>query len=151
MAEIHKTATIDARADELFELIADPQNLPRFVPNVSDVVDVRQTDEHVGDSYRVIYKVLGVTFDEKFTTTEHAPPKRLVASFEGGMSGSFRWTLEDLGSQTRLSIDIDYSMPGGALGAAVDSLLLERVNEKSMEGMLKNLGRLATKAATASW
>jgi hypothetical protein len=32
---------------------------------------------------------------------------------------------------------------GGAIGKAVDSLVLERTNEKSIEGMLENLRRLA--------
>jgi len=150
MAEIHRDITIDADADEVFAIIDHPQNFPRYVPNVSEVVDIRLNDQHVGDSYRVIYKVLGATFDEKFSVTEWARPNRLVAKFEGGMSGTFRWTLDDLGGQTRVSIDIEYSMPGGALGKAIDALLLERVNEKSMEGMLENLSRLARKPASLS-
>jgi ribosome-associated toxin RatA of RatAB toxin-antitoxin module len=150
MAAIHKSRIIDARAAELFDIIDNPENFARYVPNVSDVVDIKRSDKGVGDSYRVIYKVLGVTFDESFTTTERARPNRLVASFEGGMSGTFGWTLEESGPQTKLTIDIVYAMPGGAVGKAMDSLLLERVNEKSMEGMLENLSGLAAKAGSAN-
>lgn len=149
MTEIHKSTKIDAPIEEVFAIIDDPENLPRYVPNVNEVVDVKRRDDGVGDSYRVIYKVLGVTFDETFTTSERSRPNRLVAKFEGGMSGTFRWSLDASSGQTDLSIDIDYAMPGGALGKAVDALLLERVNEKSMEGMLENLSRLASKAAAS--
>jgi len=51
----------------VFAIVDDPANFPKYVPNVHDVVDVRRSDGRIGDSFRVIYKVLGVTFDEKFT------------------------------------------------------------------------------------
>jgi uncharacterized membrane protein len=146
MAEIHKTSTIQAPAEEVFTIIENPENFPRYVRNVSAVVDVKRSDQRVGDSFRVIYKVVGLTFDETFTTTDYQRPIRLAAHFEGGMSGTFRWTPEPLGPQTKLSVDIEYGMSGGALGKAVDALLLERVNEKSIDGMLQNLSRLAAKA-----
>jgi ribosome-associated toxin RatA of RatAB toxin-antitoxin module len=150
MAEIRKTATIDAPADQVFAIIDDALNFPKYVPNVSEVVDLKRSGRAVGDSYRVIYKVLGLTFDEKFTTTSSERPTRITADFVGRMVGTFRWNLEPLGSQTRLSVDIEYTMPAGMLGKAVDSLLLERVNEKSIEGMLENLGRLAAKTEVAT-
>jgi hypothetical protein len=41
----------------------------------------------------------------------------------------------------------EYRLAGGALGKAVDVLMLERTNEKSIDGMLENLRRMAVKAA----
>ncbi len=146
MAEIHKTVTIDAPADKVFEIVDNPENFPRYVPNVSQVVDVRLSDRRVGDTFRVIYKVLGVTFDEKFTTTDYQRPDRITSTFEGGMTGTFRWSFEPQAGQTKLSVDIDYRVAGGAIGKAVDALLLERTNEKSIDEMLQNLRRIAEQA-----
>src|SRR5258708_12572116 len=77
MAEIHKTVTIDVPVEKVFDIVDDPENYPKYVPNVSQVVDVRRTDSRIGDSFRVIYKVLGTTFDEKFTTTDYQHPTRI--------------------------------------------------------------------------
>ena len=150
MAEIHKTVTIDAPAEKVFDIVDDPENYPKYVPNVSRVVDVRRSDKRIGDSFRVIYKVLGTTFDEQFTTTDYQRPTRISSAFEGGMTGTFRWAFEPLGAQTKATVDIDYRVPGGAIGKAVDSLVLERTNEKSIEGMLENLRRLAVEGGTPS-
>jgi uncharacterized membrane protein len=150
MSEVHKTATIDAPAGELFDIVENPENLPKYVPNVSQVVDIDRTDRRIGDRFRVIYKVMGATFDEKFTTTEHDRPKRITSAFEGGMTGTFRWTFEPEGSKTKVSVDIEYRLAGGALGKAVDALMLERTNEKSIDGMLENLRRMAAKTAASS-
>jgi ribosome-associated toxin RatA of RatAB toxin-antitoxin module len=144
-AEIHKTATLDAPAEDIFDIVDDPMNFPRYVPNVTNVVDVRRTERRIGDTFRVIYKVLGLTFDEKFTTSEYQRPSRLSSTFKGGMSGTFGWTFEPVGSQTKVSVDIDYSVAGGTLGKAVDSVMLEKTNAKSIEGMLENLRKIAVK------
>ena len=150
MSEIHKTVTIDSPVEAVFEIVDDPQNFPKYVPNVNRVADVQLTDQRVGDTFRVIYKVLGITFDEKFTTTEHQHPNRITSKFEGGMSGTYRWAFESLGAKTKVNVDIDYDVAGGALGKAVDSLMLERTNEKSIEGMLENLRQLAEKAEASA-
>src|SRR5260370_40631357 len=94
MAEIKKSLTIDATPGELFDRAEDPSKLPKFVPNVSDVVDIQRTERRIGDAFRVIYKVLGVTFDEQFTTTEYDRPTYLTTPVKGGMTATLLWAFE---------------------------------------------------------
>ena len=148
MAEIKKSVTIDATANEVFDIVEDPSNFTKFVPNVSEVVDIHRTERRIGDTFRVIYKVLGLTFDEKFTTTEYDRPTYLTSAFKGGMNGTFRWSFEPHGRQCQVTVEINYDVAGGALGKAVDAVMLERTNAKSIEGMLENLRRMAVKAAS---
>ncbi len=149
MAEIHKSTTVAAPVDKVFEIVDDPANFPKYVPNVQDVVDVHRSPGRIGDSFRVIYKVLGVTFDEKFTVTDHERHNRIKSTFSGGMTGTFAWTFEPQGEGSKISIDIDYQLAGGPLGKAVDSLMLQRVNEKTIEDTLQNLARVATAERSA--
>jgi len=98
----------------------------------------------------VIYKVLGITFDEKFTVTGYEPNRKLVSSFDGGMKGTFTWTFEPQGSQTECSMDIHYQVAGGVLGKAADALLLERTNEKNMdESLVKMRSVLASQKVSS--
>ena len=143
MSEIKKSLTIDATAEELFDIVEDPSKLAQYVPNVSEVVDIHRTADRVGDTFRVIYKVLGLTFDEKFTTTEYSRPSDITSAFKGGMNGTFRWSFEPQGRSCRVAVEIKYDVAGGALGKAVDAVMLERTNAKSIEGMLDNLRRMA--------
>jgi carbon monoxide dehydrogenase subunit G len=85
---------------------------------------------------------MGVTFDERFTVTEHQPPRKAGSRFEGGMKGTFDWSFEAQGQQTKTSVDVRYELAGGVLGKAVDALVLERTNEKTIEGMLRNMRRI---------
>ena len=150
MAEIHKSVTIDAPAEWVFDLLDNPSAIPSYTPNVERVEDVRQTEQRVGDTFRVIYKAVGMTFEEKFTLTEYQRPTRLASSFENGMKGTFVYQLSPQGEQTMLTVDVRYELPGGALGKAVDALLLERTNEKTIEKQLDKLRQMAVQATPAS-
>src|ERR687885_469628 len=148
MAEIHKSVSIDAPAERVFDLLDDPSAIPSYTPNVERVEDVRQTEQRIGDTFRVIYKAVGMTFAEAFTITEHQRPTRLASRFENGMNGTFVYQVSPQGQQTTLTVDVRYDLPGGALGKAVDALLLERTNEKTMEKQLENLQELAAQPST---
>ncbi len=149
MSEIHKNATIDAPAEKVYAFVDNPENLPQYVPNVERVVDIKRSEGRIGDSFRVIYKVMGVTFDEKFTVTEHQPPRKAGSRFEGGMKGTFDWSFEPQGQQTKTSVDVRYELVGGVLGKAVDALVLERTNEKTIEEMLRNMGRVLAREGSS--
>ncbi|MCX6021608.1 MAG: hypothetical protein NTZ05_07730, partial [Chloroflexi bacterium] len=66
----------------------DPNAMPAYVANVSRVSEVRRTEGRLGDTFTATYSILGIDFDERFTYVEYDRPRRLVAKFEGGMSGS---------------------------------------------------------------
>ena len=148
MAEIHKSVTVDAPAAKVFDLLDDPHAIPTYTPNVERVEDVRQTEQRVGDTFRVIYKAAGMTFEEKFTITEYRRPTQLASSFENGMKGTFVYQVSPQGEQTTLTVDVHYELPGGPLGKAVDALLLERTNEKTIEKQLDNLRQAVQRSSS---
>ena len=148
MAEIHKSVTVDAPAEKVFDLLDDPNAIPSYTPNVERVEDVRQTEQRVGDTFRVIYKAAGMTFEEKFTITEYRRPTQLASSFENGMKGTFVYQVSPQGEQTTLTVDVHYELPGGPLGKAVDALLLERTNEKTIEKQLDNLRQAVQRSSS---
>ena len=150
MAEIHKSVTIDAPAGSVFDLLDDPSTIPSYTPNVERVEDVRQSEQRIGDTFRVIYKAVGMTFEEKFTVTEHKRPSRLASRFENGMTGTFVYEVAPQGQQTTVTVDVQYELPGGAVGKAVDALLLERTNEKTIEKQLDNLRQMAVQASIST-
>jgi uncharacterized protein YndB with AHSA1/START domain len=44
MAEIHKSVTIDAPAERVFDLLDDPSAIPSYTPNVERVEDVQRNE-----------------------------------------------------------------------------------------------------------
>ncbi len=140
MAVIEKRIEIDAPVDAVFDFVDDPMHAADFGPGVDRVEVLRRTDERIGDSFRLIYSVLGIDFPVTFVSTGYERPRRLVARMEGPMSGEFRWDFREIdGGRSEAAVRIDYAVKGGAVGRAVDSILLERMNEKNAGQMVENL------------
>jgi len=66
------------------------------------------------------------------------------------MTGTFNWTFEPQGKQTQVNVDVQYSLAGGPIGKAVDAVMLERTNEKTMEQMLQNIQKALTRGAVST-
>lgn len=155
MSEIHHTVTIDAPVERVVAFLDSPENIALLVPHVARVVGVKRMAERVGTTFGIIWKTLGVTFEESVVVSRVEVPPRTTPhrryqvwwSFQGLVQGSSVWTLEALDNQTEAGIDIEYRLMGGVLGRAVDWLLVGRANEKRTTQMLGNLKR---ELATAS-
>ena len=147
MPHIQKSIDINSPAEEVFELLSDPNRLPEYTPGVTGVEDVHQSGRHIGDSFKANYSVMGLHIPMTFTATAYEKPTKLAVRFEGGMKGNWTWTLEPRGNATHMDMQIDYDMGGGILGKAVNALLLERMNEKNAERFLEDL-KMVSEAAS---
>ena len=146
MPKISRTVDVESHVNKLFELLDNPENFPVFVPNVTKVSNIRRSDKRLGDSFDVVYSVMGMNFDEKFTYSEYAKPTRLAARYDGRMTGSMGITLEPKGTKTVATLDVECEIRPGPLGKIANKLLFERMNEKSAERMLENI-KLVAEAA----
>ncbi len=58
---------------------------------------------------------------------------------DGSLIGTFAIAVKPEGRATHVNLRIQYHMKGGLLGQAIDSLVIERLNEKNAEHFLENL------------
>lgn len=135
--------------EKVLEFVDDPERLAKCAPMVKRVVEVDRSGRRVGNSFRVIYRVLGVPFNEEFRVTGFEPPRRhtphrrfqIWQTFHGPARGNFTWTLEAEGNQTYANLDAAYQLMGGVLGRALDALFVERALQKNAVRMLENMKR----------
>jgi len=142
MPVIERSTTINAPLEQVFQLLDTPERVGEWAPGVTRVADIKQTPQRIGDSARITYSVLGLRFPMKMTVVEYNRPRKVTTRMEGGMGGTFAWSLEPQGLATRVQMRIDYTMKGGILGKAANTLLVERMNERNAERMLENLKML---------
>ena len=148
-SQIHATVTIETPVEKVLEFVDDPENLAKCAPMVERVVEVGRSGQRVGNSFRVIYRVLGMSFNEEFRVIGFEPPRRhtphrrfqVWQTFHGPVRGTFTWTLEAEGNQTYASLDAEYQLTGGVFGRALDALLVERAVQKDVDQMLENMKR----------
>src|SRR5256712_10584579 len=88
MPKITKSVEAGAPVEKVFEMLDNPENFPVYVPNVTKVSNIRRSDQRLGDIFDVLYSMMVMDFNETFTYSEYAKPKRLAARYEGRMTGS---------------------------------------------------------------
>ena len=146
MPAAHKTVTIDAPAERVFDFLGDPRNIAACTPKVVRLVDGRAPLQ-VGDRFRVVCRVFSSTFDETLTVTRcDLPPKatphrryELHESFAGWVNGTAIWTLEAQDIQTETSLDVEYGVGGGVVARAVNAILPKRVQQAMLDRLLNNI------------
>jgi carbon monoxide dehydrogenase subunit G len=139
--------TIETPVEKVLEFVNNPESLAKCARMVERVAEVGRSDRRVGNSFRVMYRVLGLPINEKFTVIGFEPPRRhtphrrfqIWQTFHGLVQGTATWTLEAEDNQTYASLDAAYQLMGGVFGRALDVLLVERAVKKDVDQMLENM------------
>src|SRR5206468_9981814 len=99
-----------APVEKVFVMLDNPENFPVFVPNVTKVSNIRRSEKRLGDSFDVVYSMMGMELPATITYSEYAKPKRLAARYEGRMTGSMGITLEPKGRTELATLDVYYEV-----------------------------------------
>jgi uncharacterized membrane protein len=132
--QVKNSLVINRAPEELYQYWHDFENLPRFMKHLESV---RVTGE--GRSHWVAKAPAGTTVEWDAEVTEDRP-NELIAwrSLEGSQvenSGSVRFEPAPGNRGTIVKVEINYTPPGGALGALVAKLFGEEPGQQAQESL----------------
>jgi uncharacterized membrane protein len=137
MAKITKSVTINAPVEKVYVFMSEPTNLPEIWPSMIEVKDV-QPSPAGGNNFSWVYKMAGVRFDGASETTEAIPNKRIVTKSTKGIESTFVWMYEPEGGGTKLTLEIEYTVPIPLLGKLAEAFIVKQ-NQHEADVMLANL------------
>lgn len=158
MTTLSLTRDIYCPIDEVFAYHTDLERSPQHWQNViSCKREAGPGAPAVGDRYLWRYRMYGVDFAGTAFVREVEPGRRFVWETEGGLRA--RIVAEYLAltaRRTRVSLHVDYDVPGGLIGRAVDRLLVEARNvsdgERSMDRLVERLeAEVAARLDVEDW
>lgn len=141
MATIRKTIFIDAPIEKVYAFARNPERWHTWWTGLH-LPDKITGHGEPGTTVKHSYTMAGIPFPLTSRVLEDRPgPKSGLwkGEFEGPISGHHTWTYTAKGEGTDVNIEIDYNVPGRALGQIADRLLIEKLQEKAMEQTLENL------------
>lgn len=141
MTRVERSIIINAPADAIEAIIGDGRRLIDWYAGVEQA-DPDDVFPEPGGKLNVVYKAAGVTLTMKQTVLERVPGKGGVSQIEGIVSGTTWVTFTPKGQGTRVTMRLEYQVPGGGLGNMANRLLAKRINAHYMEKSLKNLKAL---------
>ncbi len=149
MTHLHKTILIHAPVDKVYALARDPNRWATWYVGLSEPEKVTG-DGGVGTVSEHYYLMAGMRFPVTSEVLEdRSGPEgaQWKGKIIGPLAGEHTWTYTPHNGNTEVTADIEYTVPGKALGKIADRLIIERMTERSLEQTLENLKLLCEGSA----
>ena len=150
MAHIERTTLIEAPIADVFEYATIIPKLTEWWPSLMDVRKYTQERMATGVRYEWTYKMVGVKLDGTAEILECAKNEHVRWENGGAIPGMFDWRYAREAGMTRVTVSLDYTVPGSVLGKLADKLFVERLNEREAESVLAHLKSICEAAAKPS-
>ena len=138
MKKIKRTIQIKAPVQRVYDFLTQPTNLTSIWPNMVSVSNVVPSKGGAHD-FDWEFKMVGFHFKGHAKTEEAQPGKLVRLRNEAGIPSTFLWTYEGLdGAGTRLSLDLEYTIPAPVIGKLAE-VLVAKMNERDIDTLLANL------------
>ncbi|NUU33166.1 SRPBCC family protein [Arthrobacter sp. C9C5] len=146
MGHIKLDTQIDAPVGRVTEIAVDPYHWASWWVNLSEPKKV-EGDGRAGTVVEHSYLMAGVPFPVTTRVLENEPTasggQHVRLEFDGPLKGWQTWDYEPSGTGTRVTAEIEYNVPGAAIGKFADRVLVERLQERAREQTLANLKLMA--------
>lgn len=149
MAHIKKSILIHAPVEKVFAFARDPKHWASFWVGLSEPEEVSGTGE-VGTAVKHSYLMAGVRFPviSRVLEDQIGPEgARWRGAIEGPLAGEQIWIYKPKNDDTEVAADIEYTVPGAALGRIANRLIVERMQERALQQTLENLKLLCEQGA----
>jgi uncharacterized protein YndB with AHSA1/START domain len=115
---IEASGVIDAPPEEVWEIVADPNNLHVWDHHVYEVTGVPEGGLDEGVEYTAAVEFMGAKAHTAARVLEIEPPRYSKIELRGLLDGIVETWLEPLdGGKTRLRHRVEYRFKGGPIGA----------------------------------
>ncbi len=141
MPRVERSIVIQGSAEAVNAVTLDGGRLPEWYAGIEQARPDGRYPEP-GGAVEAVYKAAGLSFTLKMTSLELVRGEYGLFRLDGMITGTNRWTYTPEGDGTRVTAVFEYEMPGGALGAVANRLVVERMNTQNLEKSLEALKRL---------
>lgn len=132
LTRIRDTITVDATPEEVWAVISDARNLPRWNKHIYAVHDVPEETLEAGSRYWTEMGGFGVRFRVRAQVEEVRPPKYARVRLSGPLDAIVQtWVHPGGTKRSVLEHQVDYKLRGGALGRGI-GLVLRRLGASGL-------------------
>lgn len=121
MKTLFHRVLIDRPAEDVFELVSDPDRYPEFFSGLSRWT-LLSDRAGLDARYRVLMKVGSIDAGGTVKVTRWEPPSEIAWEWEQGVHQFGRWRLRDRDGRTDLSLEISFDLSGGPVGGLVERI-----------------------------
>lgn len=142
MARIEKRTKIKASPSEIFRLLEDVDNWPRFMPNIREARLITPPPYGLGSLVHFVADYFGMVEEWTSKVTEFRENEVIAWGSIEGLKTRGGWWLKPLSDGTTgVTFVIEYEIPGRVAGKLFDRLIVSEKAERNVEAALESLKR----------
>ena len=145
MGTIVRSVDIARPATEVWALLEDVRRLPEFSKSTVEVLDAPERLTHAGQHFRQVVRQIGRCFESDWEVLDIEPGRLLEIEGSVGFGVRYRLTesVDAVGTDaSRMTLQVDYTLPFGPLGKVASRLGVERLAEREAGEVLEGLKRV---------
>lgn len=144
MARIERSIEIERSPERVFDALCDVKTISQWATIAGDFEEVPDLPMAAGDIFRHTIRVSGVNLKTEWRVLELERPRYVLYEVEPEAGGwmKMKQSVSPTDRGSRVELEVDYELPGGFLGEALDRVYVERRNEREAEASLQNLKSL---------
>jgi uncharacterized membrane protein len=124
VTRIRETVAVDAPLDEVWSVVSDPRNLPRWNKHITAVHDVPDDGLQVGTKYWTELSGGGMHFRVRANVEDLRPSRYARIKLSGPIDATVQTWVHPAGrSRSMLEQQVDYHVRGGPIGDIISSAL----------------------------
>ncbi|MBV6759717.1 SRPBCC family protein [Rhodococcus opacus] len=124
MIEIHHTAVAGAPVAGAFDYVDDYRHVPSWMFGITKFDPIGEQDRGLGAVYDAAMKIGPKTLGSVVKVTGWERNSLIELESIGGLYTHSRWQFEAVGeTETRLTVDFRYDLPGGLAGKALGRII----------------------------
>lgn len=141
MPAVSETIDINAPIEKVFRLVAHmPERMPEWWRPMELHQRVTPAPTSLGSISRYVYNMVGIRIKGEHHAITYEENRRLIVHTISGLESSFSFEFQAVtGFRTRLTIRVEYQLPGAIIGKLISRAALEQRNMEDVRGALKAL------------
>lgn len=143
MPYVEKTIEISATVDTVYALVAQqPERMVDWWPPIEVQERVTSAPTRVGSISRYVYNMVGIRIKGEHKVIDMVDNRHLLVKTISGIDAAFDFSFIPSSNGTRVTVRVDYTLPGSILGQLLNRMTIERKNQEDLEQGLKNLKKM---------
>ncbi len=138
MSGVSKVVSIKADLQRVLTYIADVRNHPAFIGPLKNVKNLSGDPKDSGTTWDWTFIMAGVELTGKAETIEYVEGKHYKYKTTSGARSTFTYSVESVGQETRLALDVDYDLPDSVI-SKVAKTVAERMNDRDGDQMTESI------------
>lgn len=120
MSVVRQWELVDAPPEEVWRVVSDPRNLPRWNRYIRGVHDVPDDGLVAGSRYWTEMSVMGMSFRVAAEVEDIDPPRFSRIRLSGPVDATVRTWVRPAGrGRSRLEHEVQYRLKGGPIGSLI--------------------------------